>query len=137
MARPRRSSVLDSLAPLGAALTADLDQTKFGFIHPKVIPFIQNPLEDPAQPQEDKQAPDELSPKVTQATVQSMDGGHGHPHHHHRSPFEYDPEQPRLRYETESSSIQLFYDLFFVANLTTFTGKHEINSGSGKFLPIR
>ena len=65
-----------------------------------------------------------------------MDGGHGPPVHHHTSPFEYDPDQPQLRYETESSTIQLFYDLFFVANLTTFTGRHEVTDGGSKFPPI-
>jgi hypothetical protein len=46
-------------------------------------------------------------------------------------------DEPQLQYEAETSSLQLFYDLFFVANLTTFTGDHEINNGEGEFpLPI-
>ena len=34
---------------------------------------------------------------------------------------------PPLKLPHESNTIQLFYDLFFVANLTTFTSVHEIN----------
>lgn len=33
---------------------------------------------------------------------------------------------PIFKKHHEASSIELFYDLFFVANLTTFTGNHEI-----------
>lgn len=35
-------------------------------------------------------------------------------------------KQPRWRHHHESSTIELFYDLFFVANLATFTANHEI-----------
>jgi hypothetical protein len=34
----------------------------------------------------------------------------------------------------EASKIELFYDLFFVANLTTFTAVHEINDRKGNDL---
>ena len=33
---------------------------------------------------------------------------------------------PRFKKHHEASSIELFYDLFFVANLATFTANHEI-----------
>ncbi|KAK9489858.1 hypothetical protein V1508DRAFT_426712, partial [Lipomyces doorenjongii] len=36
--------------------------------------------------------------------------------------------EPRLVRARETSVVQLFYDLFFVANLATFTSKHEINT---------
>lgn len=35
---------------------------------------------------------------------------------------------PVFKKHHESSTIELFYDLFFVANLSTFTANHEINS---------
>jgi hypothetical protein len=136
MARPRRGSILTPLASLGDALTADLDVAKFGFLHPKHVPLIKSPLVHGDQPQESEQTPESNPQKETRTTVQSTNGGHSPPLHHHTSPFEYDPDQPQLRYETESSTIQLFYDLFFVANLTTFTGKHDVTDGGSKFQPI-
>ena len=39
----------------------------------------------------------------------------------------FDSGEPVLKTAHESSVIQLFYDLFFVANLTTFTAVHEVN----------
>lgn len=36
-------------------------------------------------------------------------------------------EQPRFKVHHESSHIELFYDLFFVANLATFTANHPVN----------
>jgi len=35
---------------------------------------------------------------------------------------------PQFVRHDESTTIELFYDLFFVANLTTFTSVHEVNS---------
>ena len=37
-------------------------------------------------------------------------------------------DTPIFKRHHESSTIELFYDLFFVANLTIFTATHEINS---------
>ena len=37
-------------------------------------------------------------------------------------------ELPAFERHEESTAIELFYDLFFVANLTTFSNIHEINS---------
>jgi ABC-type Zn2+ transport system substrate-binding protein/surface adhesin len=138
MSQPRGGSVLSNL---GHALTADLDEAKFRFLHPRRIPLIRSPLEETTQLKEVEQSPEY---EEAQAAVKSTDGNHdnkhNHNHHHHHnnhlhqpSPFEYDPDEPPLRYETESSTIQLFYDLFFVANLTTFTAKHEVSDGPSRF----
>ncbi|KAG9239974.1 bacterial low temperature requirement A protein-domain-containing protein [Calycina marina] len=43
-------------------------------------------------------------------------------------PKEVPSELPQLVRHKESTTIELFYDLFFVANLTTFTTVHEVNS---------
>ncbi|KAF2215102.1 hypothetical protein CERZMDRAFT_105030 [Cercospora zeae-maydis SCOH1-5] len=62
-----------------------------------------------------------------------------HPHHHHHDE-ESAPGGPKIersdtlskpafRRFTQASHSELFYDLFFVANLTTFTYVHEINDG--------
>ncbi|KAF2486405.1 bacterial low temperature requirement A protein-domain-containing protein [Neohortaea acidophila] len=37
-------------------------------------------------------------------------------------------ERPEFRRHTEATNSELFYDLFFVANLTVFTTVHEVNS---------
>ena len=44
------------------------------------------------------------------------------PHHHDRT-------LPPFKHHHESSTVELFYDLFFVANLATFTVNHEIVDG--------
>jgi hypothetical protein len=51
--------------------------------------------------------------------------GHGHSHR---------DVVPVFKPHRESSTIELFYDLFFVANLTVFTKNHDINSGHGESL---
>ena len=43
-----------------------------------------------------------------------------------------DSELPVFKHHHESSTVELFYDLFFVANLSTFTSNHEINNASCK-----
>lgn len=43
-------------------------------------------------------------------------------------------ENPQFQHYEETSNIQLFFDLFFVANLTSFTNAHEVNSTSSMFL---
>ena len=54
-----------------------------------------------------------------------FNGGHGHSHR---------DVVPVFKPHRESSTIELFYDLFFVANLTVFTKNHDINSGHGECL---
>lgn len=44
-----------------------------------------------------------------------------------------DQGPPHIRQQTEASAIELFYDLFLVGNLSTFTATHEINNLNGKF----
>lgn len=41
---------------------------------------------------------------------------------------------PAFREKEEASTIELFYDLFFVANLTSFTTVHAIDSKTSKSL---
>jgi hypothetical protein len=43
-------------------------------------------------------------------------------------------DNPQFQHYEETSNIQLFFDLFFVANLTTFTNRHEINSVESRLL---
>lgn len=44
-------------------------------------------------------------------------------------------DNPQFQHYEETSNIQLFFDLFFVANLTSFTNSHEINSTTSIPLP--
>lgn len=65
----------------------------------------------------------------------AVDTLHGHPSEENGS---YGPKHdeedndglPKFQRHAEATDIELFYDLFFVANLTTFTRIHEINSTS-------
>jgi low temperature requirement protein LtrA len=41
-------------------------------------------------------------------------------------------ERPIFRHQREASAIELFYDLFFVANLATVTINNEIADGISK-----
>lgn len=43
-----------------------------------------------------------------------------------------DADAPIFKHRHEASPIDLFYDLFFVANLATFTANHEIDTGESK-----
>ena len=86
------------------------------------------------------------------ATPLEQEGGHGHPHGHHHSEVLLDQETdlkagghvgeieiavirddtPAFREKEEASTIELFYDLFFVANLTSFTTAHAIDDRTSK-----
>lgn len=82
------------------------------------------------------------------ATPLEQEGGHGHPHGHNHSedqeqdfkkPGVYTSEiavirddTPAFREKEEASTIELFYDLFFVANLTSFTTIHAIDDRTSK-----
>jgi hypothetical protein len=39
-----------------------------------------------------------------------------------------DSDAPMFKHHHEATSIELFYDLFFVANLATFTANHETDT---------
>lgn len=91
----------------------------------KYLPFFASPLEEHSE------------------------HNHGHASHAPIFPedFESAPEKGQIKHETrpahareltfrereEASSIELFYDLFFVANLSSFTGTHDIDSATSKF----
>ena len=45
------------------------------------------------------------------------------------SPVDETNGRPRLFRHSDATPIELFFDLFFVANLSTFTATHEINNG--------
>jgi hypothetical protein len=45
-------------------------------------------------------------------------------------------DTPIFREHHEADSIELFYDLFFFANLATFTANHDIENAQGESLPV-
>lgn len=73
---------------------------------------------------------------------------HGHEEHIYTQPaenkglvYEVVPaadqdDIPVFRPKEEASTIELFYDLFFVANLTSFTNVHPIADHKGKFFYV-
>lgn len=46
-------------------------------------------------------------------------------------------ENPQFQHYEETTNIQLFFDLFFVANLTSFTESHEVNSQTSMCLEYK
>lgn len=54
--------------------------------------------------------------------------------HPQKSIYEQDGSTPAFREREEASSIELFYDLFFVANLTSFTTVHAIDDKESELL---
>lgn len=52
------------------------------------------------------------------------------------SPIDETSGSPRLYRQSDATPIELFFDLFFVANLSTFTATHEITNVNGMCLPV-
>ena len=84
----------------------------------KHTPWIASPLErDEAENSSEHNTPPHNA-KHTTAHEKALH--FDLPHHHH------DRSLPPFKRHHESSTIELFYDLFFVANLASFTVNHEI-----------
>ncbi|KAL8668874.1 MAG: hypothetical protein Q9168_006519, partial [Polycauliona sp. 1 TL-2023] len=75
----------------------------------RALPLIASPLHQGSLSHGTTRTTSEPS-TVEKATVREHDGG-----------------TPAFREREEASSIELFYDLFFVANLTSFTNVHPID----------
>ncbi|KAI9676024.1 MAG: hypothetical protein M1817_000767 [Caeruleum heppii] len=90
---------------------------------PPSLPFFGSPLrDDEAPPPHPTDAPKVTSPTVTETTSELSV-------RHHPSGHEEESPGPHFSYHEESTAIELFYDLFFVANLGTFTDLHKIDDG--------
>lgn len=89
----------------------------------KPLPWISSPLREP----EHAHCP--AGQVLTETTVPEP--------HLHREIEKRSPSQrsklPPFKHRHESSTIELFYDLFFVANLTSFSRNHEIVDSKSKF----
>ncbi|KAI0172162.1 bacterial low temperature requirement A protein-domain-containing protein [Hypoxylon sp. FL1284] len=76
---------------------------------------------------------------VGSRVVEPSEGGSGHRvmptrhhhHHHQRKDFDLDKEQshdaPEFSKNEAATNFELFYDLWFVANLNVFTGIHDVS----------
>ena len=117
--------VLQPIVSLGEALAADQDTTTFSLSHPKHIPLFTSPLKSPNGSPHGEHLLKQPSPHYASS-------GESTPPHVPN----HDTDEPVLKQTHESNTIQLFYDLFFVANLTTFTSIHEINSAEGMWCKL-
>jgi hypothetical protein len=98
-----------------SALTRQKSNDSFG--PRKTTPWIASPLA--------QEVPEHNNPTVekTPATERVVEFNENqHDLHRTRS----SPDEPVFREHHESSTVELFFDLFFVANLATFTANHEI-----------
>lgn len=96
--------------------------------HYHALPIIASPLQGEGEEEEHGHGQD-----------------HGHEEHIYTQPAENkglihevvssadQDDIPVFRPKEEASTIELFYDLFFVANLTSFTNVHPIADHKGKF----
>ncbi|MCJ1380883.1 hypothetical protein MMC17_003992 [Xylographa soralifera] len=105
-------------------LVANHDRTAFSTAHPKHLPLLASPVEVEGELNEQEKPihrQRELRHTVHEGTQQyTPPGRHGGSSHA--------SDELVLHHNHESSVIQLFFDLFFVANLTAFTSAHEINN---------
>ena len=129
-----KSHLLAAIPSLQKVLVEEENLTTFALSHPKHVPLFRNPLESPSY---DHHLNSQKDPNTS---AQEASGGETPPSDHdekHGKPVVFDPEEPVLSYAHEASTIQLFYDLFFVANLTTFTSVHEINDSESMFITLQ
>lgn len=124
-------------------LVADEELTHFTIAHPKSLPWFADPVSTPGErnghgghqhPQHHQHTPASQiaieQPNMETSSSSSLrEKEQAHVSAHKLRSADGEPEFKRAH---EASVIQLFYDLFFVANLTTFTSVHEINDGDSK-----
>ncbi|MCJ1474324.1 hypothetical protein MMC13_002982 [Lambiella insularis] len=111
------------LKPVSDVLVGnDEDETVFTITHPKHLSLFASPLVDEREASAHKR-----SHADALLTNKSHHNIHESEKYHEDEEEDNDPEVPVLKRAHEASTIQLFYDLFFVANLTTFTAAHEID----------
>lgn len=88
----------------------------------KTTPWIASPL---AQEASEHTSAIEKTQSTGHVVGFELAESHHELHHSHSG-----PDEPVFREHHESSTVELFFDLFFVANLATFTANHEIVDSS-------
>ena len=107
------------------------DHHTFSISHPKHLLLIDTPLATERDLHHGSHS--NASSKHPQNTVHEVCNDHSLSGSHHDQSEIIDPDEPILKRPHEASTIQLFFDLFFVANLTTFTTNHEIDDWDSKY----
>jgi hypothetical protein len=102
-------------------------QTSESLTSRKHTPWISSPLDLNAMKVLSGDEPNGASKTYVGERIQEFNETHLH-----RS----DSELLVFKRHSESSTIELFYDLFFVANLATFTANHEVVDGDCEITSI-
>lgn len=112
----------------------DEDETTFTVTHPKHLGLFASPLaDDRAAARHAYALADANGNESKYKTLNERHGsGDSSPPEGDQAFYDEDPDEPVLKRAHEASTIQLFYDLFFVANLTTFTNVHEIDDADSE-----
>ena len=110
----------------------DEDETIFRITHPKHLSWFASPLVDERAAAGHSHEHGDVFLKHPHSSVNETHGSSTPENEKEHEQYE-DPEEPVLKRAHESSTIQLFYDLFFVANLTTFTALHEIDDAESEY----
>jgi hypothetical protein len=126
----------EQLKPVISVIQVQKDEAVFPRQYPKWLPFFRSPVSHESintgtafEPVQRKRSANAiLSPNHELLIDAESD--------EEEEEEKYEEGAPRLRRHHKTSNVQLFYDLFFVANLTTFTNKHEINSVDGTDYPL-
>ena len=117
-------AILSKLIPsvsVHQVIVPEEDHHTFSISHPQHLRLIASPLAG-----EDDAHDSHGHPAVAQETHRDSTSSE-------EEKQKQDPDVPVLKRAHEASTIQLFFDLFFVANLTTFTTIHEIDDWEGGF----
>lgn len=117
----------DSRLPLSLALSLSPAKKEHIMSHHEVgdrLPLFQSPLikSEPVTTAYNPVASSVASneePKAIEPQVEESPFARNDDHALH--------DNPQFRRHTEATNAELFYDLFFVANLTVFTQVHEVN----------
>ena len=110
--------------PVHKVVVPDPDVHIFGISHPNHVDLIQSPLAQLGDEQHGHHAEADHS-------NENQDSHHDSVSSASDEKGEQDPEEPVLKKAHEAPTIQLFFDLYFVANLTTFSAQHDIHNANG------
>ena len=117
---------LSQIKSVSSVIVTDHDHTVFAISHPKRLLLFASPLAAAKKNEEQRLPHSHARPP------QSLEGDNHVPDSsfNHGAEFQ-DPNEPSPKRSRESGVIQLFYDLFFIANLITFTKVHEVKNAYG------
>ena len=126
--RKSRQKPLIGVADDASSFTTAMDHLVVPRKHPEYLSLIQTPIAGPGDEHghgghDDHDGPSPDHGHDRQGSTTSVDSLKTLAPH---------PDEPKLKMPHEAPTIELFYDLYFVANLTVFSSQHEIHSWDGK-----